>query len=215
MRPRGSRILAVVVAVVSLTVVSEGHAATLITQCGQVVTTNAVLTQDLDCSGTHGVEVGAAEITIDLQGFTLRGDGTHSGIENSGHEKVTIRNGVLRKFAYGVHNIAPQVTVSNVTASENTNSGISVTGASARIHSSVAARNVHYGIYISGASARIQSSTATQNLDYGIYVLGDSARIRSSTAPANGGTGIAVDGDAASILSSTAPGNGTIGIAVN
>ena len=48
-------------------------AGTPITQCGQTVTTNAVLTQNLVCAG-DGVIVGASGITIDLKGFRLRGD---------------------------------------------------------------------------------------------------------------------------------------------
>ena len=52
---------------------ATGKGGTLITTCGQTVTTSAVLTQDLVCT-VSGVIVGASGITIDLKGsFYNRG----------------------------------------------------------------------------------------------------------------------------------------------
>ncbi len=68
------------------------------------MTTNAVLTQDLTCTGA-GVVVGAPGITIDLKGFTLSGDrgaGDYGIDDSAGHDKVTVKNGALRNFGLGV-----------------------------------------------------------------------------------------------------------------
>src|SRR5262245_1073029 len=98
-------VLAVLVALVLVTAAPQanGAAGTPITSCGQTVTTNAYLAQDLDC-GAYGVIAGASGITIDLKGFTLRGtnDGFHTGIYNGDFDKVTIKNGVIRNFYVGV-----------------------------------------------------------------------------------------------------------------
>src|SRR5262245_33071670 len=95
----------VVVVLVGLAPEASGGGGTPITSCGQVVTTSAFLTQDLFCPGSTGVVVGASGITIDLKGFTLRGDRTvvTFGIDASGgHDDVTIRNGVIRNFTNGI-----------------------------------------------------------------------------------------------------------------
>jgi hypothetical protein len=71
---------------------------TPITACAQTVTTNAVLMQDLVCSG-DGIVIGASGITIDLKGFTVRGDrgSVEYGINAFlGYDDVTVKNGVLR-----------------------------------------------------------------------------------------------------------------------
>src|SRR5262245_1764191 len=47
---------------------SHGASGVPITTCGQTVTTNAVLTQDLTCGAQMGIVVGASGITIDLGG---------------------------------------------------------------------------------------------------------------------------------------------------
>ena len=76
--------VAVLVLVVVVAPEATGGGGTSITSCGQTVTTSAVLTQNLNCTGS-GVIVGASGITIDLRGFTIQGDrgvGDY-GIDNS------------------------------------------------------------------------------------------------------------------------------------
>ena len=221
MRLRSS--LAAVVALVLVTVAPQanGGGGTAITTCGQTVTTNAVLTQDLVCTGS-GVIVGASGITIDLKGFTLRGDrglGDY-GVDNSaGSVRVTIKNGVVRNFGYGLlasnsvdpSNIPDDVTVSNLLASGNQLVGIFIGGARASVKSSAAVGNNNVGIFISGNFARIQSSTSSGNDQGGIHIDGSGARIQSSTASGNDGHGIQVAGDAAVITGNHAEGNGYAG----
>lgn len=205
-------------AVVASAAASQGHAggATQITACGQVVTTSAFLTQDLYCPSSPGVVVGADGITIDLNEFTLRGDGSvgRYGIADNGWDRVTIKNGVVRNFYYGVfaNNGADTISISNVAVSGSANDGIFVTGASVSVKSSTASANAGAGIDVSGASAKIQSSTAFGNGD-GINVFGASASVKSSIASGNSGYGIVVH-DFALVQSSTASGNGIDGIFV-
>ena len=57
---------------------------------------NAVLMQDLVCTA-NGIDIGASGITIDLKGFTVRGDGgvgDHGIDDTGGHDHVTVKNGV-------------------------------------------------------------------------------------------------------------------------
>ena len=71
--------------------------------CGQVVKADLTLTKDLDCStvDSGGLVVGKDGITIDLNGHTISGAGAsalNEGIENEGHDEVTIRGGVITGF---------------------------------------------------------------------------------------------------------------------
>jgi parallel beta-helix repeat protein len=181
---------------------------TPISSCGQTVTTNAFLTQDLVCTG-HGILVAAAGITIDLKGFAIRGDGGASdyGVAASnGFDKVTIKNGAVRNFDTGVYAVADDVRVSGVVASGN-NDGIVVAGAAALVTSSTGSGNYGFGIYVQGAGGRIASSGAFGNAA-GIRIDGANGRVTSSSASGNGDHGIVVVGDAAKLSGNRALGNG-------
>jgi Right handed beta helix region len=202
----------------SLCPASSTHTApTLITSCGQTVTTNAVLTQDLTCPAT-GMYVGASGITIDLNGHVLKGTNHFEwGISDLvGFDDVTIKNGVVRNFNSGLRaeNFADGLTVSNVVASGN-NVGIYVIGASANIASSTAAGNVQSGIYVDGDSASIKSSVTAGNHGDGITMLGASLSIKSSSAVGNGNDGVYLAGGSASVASTTASANGSVGLYIS
>ncbi len=69
--------------------------------CGDTLTDDVKLTADLACTGTPALIVGADKITIDLNGFTLSGDGDLGdiGIDNSqGFDGVAIKNGTVSGF---------------------------------------------------------------------------------------------------------------------
>jgi hypothetical protein len=171
------------------------------------------------CPGGNGINVGASGITIDLKGFTLRGDLSpgHSGIDDAGgYDDVTVKNGVLRNFAIGVFafNDANEASLSNLAASGNTAYGMYIDGAFAMVKSSTASGNAGPGIRVVGDGAKLQSLTASRNVEVGIWVIGGSAGIQASTASGNGTTGIAVQGGSGSVSTSTASGNALHGIAV-
>jgi parallel beta-helix repeat protein len=83
-------------------------------QCGQALTHSVTLTQDLtDCPG-DGLVIGAAGITVDLNGHTIDGTvtqlsdcdvGRPSGAvginDAAGYDGLTIKNGTLQQFAFG------------------------------------------------------------------------------------------------------------------
>jgi hypothetical protein len=210
-------VLVAAVVVLAAPGAGSGSSGTAIDHCAQTVTTNAFLTQDLSCTG-DGVIVGAAKITIDLRGFTLRGDGgaPDRGIVDDGFDGVKVQNGVVRNFGFGLAlDGVDDASVTNVVVS-GTDTGIYVDGDSASIKSSTATGNGSTGIQILGASASIMSSTASGNLVSGFDVEGASASIKSSTASGNGNDGFFIIGgsDGASVASSTAVANGDSGFEV-
>jgi hypothetical protein len=56
---------------------------------------------DLTTTGA-GITINASDVTIDLMGFNLSGNGTVNGIWMSGRKNVEVRNGTVRNFASGV-----------------------------------------------------------------------------------------------------------------
>jgi hypothetical protein len=200
---------------------AAGHArpaAAQITSCGQTVTTNAVLAQNLTCTG-DGVVVGASGITIDLNGFAIKGDEGSGdyGVDDSGaYDHVAIKHGVLRNFETGIYapGGADAISVANVAAVRNANAGLFVVGDLTSIRSSTFAANSFDGIEIMGDSATIRSSTAAGNRDVGISVVGASALVRSAGASANN-VGIYVNGDEAEVRSSSTFANGNLGMRVS
>lgn len=231
MKLRRIAAMAALAAAASGVAASHGEAGggTPIVSCGQTVTQNAFLTTDLSCPGSSGIVVGAAGITIDLKGHTLRGDRTfgHHGVDDTGgFDRLAVKNGVVRNFYDGVHAVGDRVGVSGLVVSGNAKAGVYVLGDAAKIQSvtaggnapginlvgdsgsvkSVTASRNTIGVSVSGASATIQSSTASGN-SVGISVIGASAKIRSSTVTGNSSDGISVSGASATVLSSTATGN--------
>ena len=219
----------------------QAKGGTPITTCGQTVTTNAVLTQNLFCPFAEGVVVGASGITIDLKGFILRGNqftGDYGIDDSGGFDQVTIKNGAVEDFQRGIYAAsADQVALSNVVASGNALQGILVEGASPSVKSSTASGNEADGIALIGDSptivsaitsgnsgngidvqgdfASVKTSAASGNTFEGIVVIGGSARVSSFTASGNDSVGIDVEGDSASVRSATASGNLGIGILVD
>jgi hypothetical protein len=65
--------------------------------CGQVITTDTTVENDLSCGeqdpGESALRIGAAGITLDLNGHRIFGD-SHA-IVNEGYDDVTIRNGTV------------------------------------------------------------------------------------------------------------------------
>ena len=63
-------------------------------QCGDVITQDTKLDSDLiGCPG-DGIVIGASDITLDLDGHTVKGNAIGSGIANE-YDRVTVRDGTV------------------------------------------------------------------------------------------------------------------------
>src|SRR5215831_21045614 len=118
------RLLAAVVGLVGVAVLagtgSAGASTKTFVGCGSKVSTNVTLASDLTCVETDGLQVNADGITINLNGHTLTdGDGggdRRTGIDVGGHSNVTIRNGTIANFGFGiVTDEDPNLSVQNMT----------------------------------------------------------------------------------------------------
>ena len=93
--------------------VGGGRAFASHVDCGDTITADATLDSDLEDCPNNGVVIGAAGITLDLNGHRIDGDGTPAagcdlqvelcdvGVLNEGFNGVTVEHGSLRRFAFG------------------------------------------------------------------------------------------------------------------
>jgi len=93
------------------------------TSCGDNVTADLTLTENLDCIDSTGLIIGADNLTLDCDGFTINGNGVTNqpGIDNSGFDNVTIKNCIINDFDNGIifHDGADYGFLENNTAISN------------------------------------------------------------------------------------------------
>src|SRR5215208_5880264 len=106
--------LSAVLAVAGL--LASGSSSVLASQviCGASITTDTKLTRDVENCPNNGIVIAADNITLDLNGHQVGGDGEpvascpesqscDVGVDNSaGHSRVTIRGGTVHGFDAGV-----------------------------------------------------------------------------------------------------------------
>jgi parallel beta-helix repeat protein len=107
-------VLLVALALAGATAVAGGRARASQVSCGETITADTTLQQDLLNCPNHGIVIGADGVTLDLNGHLVDGDGTPAadcdqqkepcdfGLFNDGHDGVTVRDGSVREFAAGV-----------------------------------------------------------------------------------------------------------------
>jgi len=106
--------LSLVVAVALSAAVSSasGHAANPQLSCGDTITVSTKLAKDLVNCPNNGVVIGADNITLDLNGHVIDGDGAEFadcppdepcdiGVVDFDHRRVTIKGGKVREFTFG------------------------------------------------------------------------------------------------------------------
>ena len=71
--------------------------------CNQTLTANATLHEDIGPCAAQGLIIGANNVVVDLNGFTLSGTGTTAsvdvGVNDDGFNNVKVKNGTIDGFA--------------------------------------------------------------------------------------------------------------------
>lgn len=197
--------------------------------CGQTITQSTVLDSDVGPCPGDGIIVGANNITLDLNGFTVFGTaapGDGAGILIQGRTGVTVRNGRVTLFDAGVAIIGGSGnTVTGLTVQENIGTGGTDFGDGIALFSSsgntirgnTAQHNGPYdGIGLVGNS---DNNVVDGNVSQGNNIAFDQAHTGHMGFP--GGTmddhGIRVEGPGVNgniISNNTVEGNGLDGILV-
>jgi parallel beta helix pectate lyase-like protein len=161
--------------------------------CGETVTTSFKLTGDLDCPQVAGFVVGADGIDINLAGHSMfggiaEGGGGPTGIDNTGgHDDVTIRNGAVAGFGFGIVTTdASRNHILGVTSGAAGNA-VTVQGGDANEirHGDMFGRS--WGIRATGSPGLIVADTSfAGGFSSGLEVSGDGARIVRNRAVTQG-----------------------------
>ncbi|MCX8202479.1 MAG: right-handed parallel beta-helix repeat-containing protein, partial [Candidatus Micrarchaeota archaeon] len=142
--------------------------------CGDTITTDTTLTSDLTCSGT-ALYIGANNIVLDCDGYTITHTGSGNGIDLSGRSGVTIKNCIIE----GESN-------------NSWNYGIYLYSSSSNSLSNITTYNNGLGIFHVSGSSNSLSNITTYNNGRGIAIQSDSNSnsLSNITAYNNNGDGI-------------------------
>jgi hypothetical protein len=174
-----------------LTVVTGGLAQASALHCGDVITVNTRLGSDLVNCPDNGLVIGADNITLDLNGHVIDGDGTpfpscppdtacDVGVDNSaGHSHVTIKDGSIRQFDTGVLVIGGGAAgdhIRDLAVLHTGTVGIVVTQTTRTVidHNVVRDPGVVAVFLTSSAKARVASNVASGSTGYAMFLPDDS-----------------------------------------
>jgi parallel beta-helix repeat protein len=178
-----------------------------------------VITDNLIASGDHCLVIGADDVTIDLDGFRIMGDGTagKSGITDNGilRRSIAVRNGTIQGFAHRGIDLASSDQIKVEEMRVHTNGGGGIFGRTLGIvKDCVVTANGSDGIVM--GEAVLTGNTVTHNAGSGIGG-GTESTLTNNTASFNSGRGIRLliaplDKCCNTLTSNTASHNGGHGI---
>jgi hypothetical protein len=193
-------------------------------QCGDVVTTDVVLTEDLVCSGDGLVIPGFADIKLNLNGHSITGsgDGTGIAILPEQNETVTVESGTIQGFDAGLAIRSfglPTLVLDRLLILDNS-TGVTggFSGSSDTVLSnSVIAQNAGDGVRIGqGSPFKMVNDEVRNNGGNGISAFVNSLRLlQDSFIAHNGGAGAFLDNTVAVISGNTFLGNGQTGLDIH
>ena len=155
-------------------------------QCGQRVTANFVLANDMTCT-TDAFVINADNVTLDLGGHTITGPGMGPqtwpqpqldtvGVRTGGHANVTVRNGTISQFSTGIYFIDMEKSRIEDVTSERNRFGFYIHASNGNaIRRSTVVGNV-YGLHLQDASDNLVEGnnlirqTYNSPGGYGIYL---------------------------------------------
>ena len=117
MRHPTTGVLLAAAVVLAATVAVAGPARAAGPSCGDVVAADTTLTADLSCAG-DALVVAAPGVTLDLGGHTVTGPGRRFDAFNTAVRvtaaDVTVKNGTIDEYVYGVVAVAPRAHVTGL-----------------------------------------------------------------------------------------------------
>ena len=173
----------VIVVVAAFLVASGGQALASHVGCGDTITTDTTLDSDLANCPNNGIVIGADNITLDLNGHTIDGDGTpvdpcpegepcDIGVLNlAGHDRLTIVGGTVQQFGVGV---------------------LVEGGAAHRLHQFAASDNTDFGIIVAGSTDSVIEQTSMSDNGTSGLVLVESRGALVARNTVSGSNGYAI-----------------------
>jgi parallel beta-helix repeat protein len=203
-------VLALVVA--GVTALGSGQALASHVSCGDTITADTTLDSDLVNCPNNGIVIGADNITLDLNGHRIDGDGEliedcaeicDTGVVNDGHRRVTIEGGSVREFAVGVFvGGASSNRLRHLAASHNQFVGLLILDSTTtQVEQNSASdngptTNANGIVLFASHNNQIEQNTVSRNGHQGIFIgESDHNRIVRNLVADNLVAGIAMEGD--------------------
>jgi hypothetical protein len=169
-----------IVAAAAALAISAPAASAAVLQCGDTITENTVVDNDITCAdpAAIGLVIAADNVTVQFQRHTLTGAGatgagsvgiTDDGVEHTG---VTIRGGTVTGFDYGVSLAASQSAILGM-AFGASDTGAYVLGDDNYIFANRTDSAGTVGLDIEGDGASLWGNRIRGGPDDGIAVIGD------------------------------------------
>ena len=207
------------VALVAVVALSGADAAAKQLSCGETITADTTLDSDLVDCPNNGIVIGADDITLDLNGHRIEGDGTEFadcsenepcdvGVLNDGHDAITIKDGTVIDFGPGVFLFrAKHSRLRELSTVENAFNGIVLVRSSRnRIERSTASRNGMPNNFpgialIESDHNRITNNRMSGNADLGLFMAAsDRNLIRHNKTSGHPEGGMIIEGDRNGII---------------
>ena len=144
--------------------------------------------------GSYGLHITASDVTVDLNGYALKGISSpsgRSGVYIDGADNVEIRNGTIRNFPEAgivTGSTSNAVRILNLRILDNSGSGINCSGNNNHIRGCTVTNNDGSGIYAWNNSVVI-GNTCGNNGDNGIFARYGSV-VSENSCYQNGSYGI-------------------------
>jgi parallel beta-helix repeat protein len=202
--------IAILAAVFGVFLAGTGQASAATVVCGQVITQNTKVDNDLtNCPG-DGLVIGASNIKLDLKGHTIDGDAvnapTDDGIDNTGgFDNVRIEHGTIQQFQQGVHLVGATGNKLKKLRITETFRGIELETASDanKIEHNRVWANFDAIHLVTSDGNRIKHNDASMNTASGIVLIvgSDNNRVEHNKTNDNASWGITYDGTAGNVVS--------------
>ncbi len=166
--------------------------------CGDVLTADTTLDSDLDCSGhttSHGLIIGADNITLNCACHTITGPGTTTGIILTGRTGVTVKHCTVTNFAQGflfqptsTGTLSTGNTLKNNTADNNT-TGFRLMEADGNALRANTANANKYGFSLNNSDGNtLKKNRAYENASngFGLNTNSSGNTLKDNTADDNG-----------------------------
>jgi len=163
--------------------------------CGETIMESCVMNCNLNSNGTC-FTIGADNIAINGNGFSITGNTTGNGIYANGRNNVNIKDFKIYNFSFGIYlNSSSNSTLTNNTANSNDEVGI--------------------GLLV-GSNNTLTNNTANYNYDAGIYLYySNNTDVMDNTANSNEAGIVLEDSNNSTLTNNTANSNDEIGIGLD
>lgn len=170
--------------VLAVTAISPANAATAALTCGATITVDTTLHADLMNCPNLGIRIGADDITLNLNGHTIAGNGVpfncspHQtcdvGVYNRGHDGVAIVGGTVRAFGVGIYDRAVRHNrLRGLSVPHNTDFGIRVEGATDSVidRTSMSSSGIFGMLMIDSRHMLVSRDSVSGSHGYAIFLI--------------------------------------------